>query len=191
MAAGMLHLHEGNWSKARSPLERSVSVLRTGQVLQMLSAAIASSAWILAQLGETGEALYWLREPKQLLERQETMGGLRGWAYHSLARTSLLLGGRNEAQCLGDRAIQSSPQGYASHALNRVGDVGTHADRFDAERGETHYREALALAEPRGMRSIAARCHLGLGELYHRNGRARTGSGAPRHRDDDVPSSWT
>jgi hypothetical protein len=44
------------------------------------------------------------------------------------------------------------------------------AERFDAERGEVHYRKALALAEPRGMRPLVAHCHLGLGELYGRLG---------------------
>lgn len=37
-------------------------------------------------------------------------------------------------------------------ALHLLGDVATHADRFDAESSEAHYRKALALAEPRGMR---------------------------------------
>jgi hypothetical protein len=31
--------------------------------------------------------------------------------------------------------------------------------------GEERYRNALALAEPRGMRPLMAHCHLGLGRL--------------------------
>ena len=42
---------------------------------------------------------------------------------------------------------------------------------FDGEGGETHYRNALALAEPRGMRPLVAHCHLGLGKLYRRTGK--------------------
>ena len=38
-------------------------------------------------------------------------------------------------------------------------------------RGEAHYRQALALAEPRGMRPLVAHCHLGLGKLYRRTGK--------------------
>ena len=38
-------------------------------------------------------------------------------------------------------------------------------------RGEAHYRKALALAEPRGMRPLVAHCHLGLGTLYRRIGK--------------------
>ena len=44
----------------------------------------------------------------------------------------------------------------------------THPARFDAERGEAHYRKALALAEPRGMRPLVAHCHLGLGQLFRK-----------------------
>jgi hypothetical protein len=42
--------------------------------------------------------------------------------------------------------------------------------RFDADSGETHYRQPLALGEPRGIRPLAAYCHLGLGKLDRRIG---------------------
>jgi hypothetical protein len=32
-----------------------------------------------------------------------------------------------------------------------LGDIATQSDRFDAESGEGHYRQTLALAEPRGV----------------------------------------
>jgi hypothetical protein len=36
---------------------------------------------------------------------------------------------------------------------------------------EAHYREALTLAEPRGMRPpLIAHCHFGLGKPYRRTG---------------------
>jgi len=84
----------------------------------------------------------------------------------------LLLGRLDEARSLGDRAIESSPghHGFTAHALHLLGDIATDPARFDAERGEAHYRGALALAEPRGMRPLVAHCHLGLGKLYRRTG---------------------
>jgi hypothetical protein len=54
--------------------------------------------------------------------------------------------------------------------LRLLGDIAAHPDRFDAETGEAHYRQALALAEPRGMRPLVAHCHLGLDRLYRRTG---------------------
>ena len=56
--------------------------------------------------------------------------------------------------------------------------MAAHPDRFDAERGEAHYRAALALAEPRGMRPLVARCYVGLGRLYRRTG---SGDEAQQH----------
>ena len=191
LAAGTLHLLKGDWAKARSLIEHGIAVLRTGNVVLLLPAAVASSAWVLAQLGEASEALNRLREGEQLLERQAARGivGYRGWAYHALGRACLLLGRLDEARRLGDRAVESSPghPGFAAHALHLLGDIATHPDRFDAERGEAHYRQALALAEPRGMRPLVAHCHLGLGKLYRRTGKREQAQRAPHHRDDDVP----
>jgi predicted protein tyrosine phosphatase len=59
----------------------------------------------------------------------------------------------------------------SDHSRLRHADIVTHADRLDAESGEVHYRKALAFAQPRGMRPLAAHCHLGLGKLYRRTGK--------------------
>ena len=87
-AAGMLHLLKGDWAKARSLIEHGIAVVRAGNVVLLLPWAVASSAWVLAQLGEASEALNRLREGEQLLERQAARGlvGHRGWAHHSLGR---------------------------------------------------------------------------------------------------------
>jgi tetratricopeptide (TPR) repeat protein len=174
-AAGRLHLLKGDWGKARSVIEHWIEVLRTGNVIIHLADAVAASTWAFAQLGEASEALNRLGEGEQLVERQAARGvmGHRAWTYHSLGRASLLLGRLDEARRLGDRAVESSPSqlGYAAHAQHLLGDIATHPDRFDAESGEAHYRQALALAEPRGMRPLVAHCHLGFGKLYRRTGK--------------------
>jgi len=173
--AATLHLLKGDWAKARSLIEHGIAVLRTGNVTILLSTAVASSVWVLAQLGEATEALNRLREGEQLVEQRAARGIFltRGWDYCSLGRAGLLLGRLDEAQRLADRAIESSPRhhGFAAHAQRLLGDIATHPNRFDAERGEAHYRQALALAEPRGMRPLIAHCHLGLGKLSRRTGK--------------------
>jgi class 3 adenylate cyclase/tetratricopeptide (TPR) repeat protein len=170
-AAGTVHLLKGDWAKARSLIEHGIAVLRTGSVVLLLPDMVAVSAWVLAQLGEASEALNRLREGEQLLERLATgIVGTCGWLYYSLGRASLLLGRLEEARRLGQRAIEFSPHhpGFAAHALHLIGDIATHPDRFDAESGKAHYHQALALAEPRGMRPLIAHCHLGLGKRYRR-----------------------
>jgi tetratricopeptide (TPR) repeat protein len=174
-AAGTLHRLKGDWAKARSLIEREMAVVRTGNIGLHLPQAVASSAWVLAQLGEATEALNRLREGEQLVERYATGGAVirLGWICAALSRASLLLGRVDEARRLSDRAMDASPRqpGFLAHARHLLGDIATHPGQFDRERGEAHYRQALALAEPRGMRPLVAHCHLGLGKLYRRTGK--------------------
>jgi tetratricopeptide (TPR) repeat protein len=169
--AGVLHIRKGDWAKARSWIEHGIAVLRSGNVVFLLPLAIASSAGLLAQLGEASGALDRLREAEQLLERQAPSG--IGPTYSALGRACLLLGRFDEARRLCVRALESAPgrPGFAAHALHLLGDIATHPDRLDAESGEVHYREALALASELGMRPLIAHCHLGLGKLYRRTGK--------------------
>jgi len=173
-AAGTVHLLRGDWAQARSLFEHAAAVVRAGNVGLLLPRSVASSAWVLAQLGEASEGLSRLREGEHLLEREPARGnlGFLGWFYVGLGRAALVLGRLDDAQRLGDRAVESSPRqlGFAAHALHLLGDIATHPDRFDAERGLAHYRQALALAETRGLRPLVAHCHLGLSTLYRRTG---------------------
>src|SRR5262249_61718870 len=59
------------------------------------------------------------------------------------------------------------PDGDKMQARCLAGDV---ASTGGAEDAEGYYRDALVLAEPRGMRPLVAHCHLGLGKLYRRTG---------------------
>jgi class 3 adenylate cyclase/tetratricopeptide (TPR) repeat protein len=174
LAASWLHLLKGDWTQASSLVEHGIVAYRTGNVFLNLPHAVASSAWALAQSGEASNALTRLREGEYLLEREGARGivGLHGEACHSLGRAALLLGRLDEARRLADRALTYSPShpGFAAHALHLLGDIATHPDRSDGESGEAHYRKALALAQPRGMRPLTAHCHLGLGRLYRRTG---------------------
>jgi len=174
-AAGTLHILKGDWAKARPSIERWMAAVQTGNIVLHLPAALASSALVLAQLGEASEALYRLSHGVQLLERQEASGiaAHRGWTSLPLARTCLLLGRLDQARLLTDPVIESLPSqpGFAAQALQLLGDVETHPDQFNADSGEAHYRKALALAEPRGMRPLVAHCHLGLGKLCRRTGK--------------------
>jgi hypothetical protein len=58
-------------------------------------------------------------------------------------------------------------RGIEVRALSLTADV---AATSGEENPEGYYREALALAEPRGMRPLVANCHFGLGKLYRRRG---------------------
>ena len=186
-AASWFHLLKGDWAEARSLNEHWIADVRTGNRVLDLPSAVASSAWALAQVGEASEAMIRLREGEAILDHHAAKGylGIVGWNYCELGRAALLLGRLDEAQSLGDRAVTCSPShpGFAAHARHLLGDIATHPDRFDAERGEAHYREALALAEPRRMRPSSPTAT----SASERSTAARE-SGTPRRSTS--PSRW-
>jgi tetratricopeptide (TPR) repeat protein len=144
LAVGTLHPMEGNWVKAHPLIERWIEVARKGNVALHLPWAVASSAWVLSELGQTSEALVRLREGEDLVDRQVTRGivGQSSWAYHALGRAALLLGRFDDAQRLSKRAIEMSTvqPGFRAHALHLAGDIALNVDPPDLERSEDHLR---------------------------------------------------
>jgi tetratricopeptide (TPR) repeat protein len=69
-----------------------------------------------------------------------------------------------------DLARQFKERGNEALALHQIGVVQAHAEPPDAAPAETHYQQALTLAEELGMRPLQAHCHLGLGTLYATTG---------------------
>ena len=174
LAASTLHLFRGDWAKTRLLIERWINLPQTLDIAVLLPWAVATSAWALAEIGEAGEALARLREGEQLLERQLARGivGHRAWGYHAVSRASLLLGRLDDTQRLSQRSIESAQRqpGFAAHALRLLGDIASHPDLFDAQRGIGYYQQALKIAEQHGMRPLIAHCYRGLGKLYGRIG---------------------
>ncbi len=60
--------------------------------------------------------------------------------------------------------------GRPRYALRLLGEIAARREPPEVGSAEDYYRQALALAEPRGMRPLIAHCHLGLGKLYRRTG---------------------
>jgi tetratricopeptide (TPR) repeat protein len=171
-AASVLHLLKGDWAKACTQIDKWIATLQIGNI--QLPWAVTSSAWALAQIGQASEALKLVRQGEQLLEHQAAKGIVahRSWAYLAVGRACLLLGRLDDARRLGDRSVESAQRqpGFAAHAQRLLGDIAAHPGRFNAESSATHYRQALTLAQIRGMRPLVAHCHIGLGTLWQRVG---------------------
>ena len=84
---------------------------------------------------------------------------------------SRLADARETATSVLARARQQKERTYEAWALRVLGDVALHADSPESEQAESHYRQALAVADELGMRPLVAHCHLGLGTLYRKVGR--------------------
>jgi tetratricopeptide (TPR) repeat protein len=156
------HWLKGDWAKTQFPFEHWIN----------MPWAVASSAWSLAQDGDSVEALNRILKAEQLLENQAAsgIGQHRSWAYAALSRAYLLLDRLDDAQRLARRSFESSQHqpGFTAHALCLLGDLEISRDRFDGAEAATHYREASALAQSHGMLPLAAQCHFGLGRLHQR-----------------------
>jgi DNA-binding SARP family transcriptional activator/tetratricopeptide (TPR) repeat protein len=193
--ASMLHLFKGDWAEAHTLIECWLAAARAGNVSLQVPYALAASAWALAKLGADGEAEKRLREGEEILALHAARGIVAACAqaYHALGRANLVLGRLDEAQRLADRVGETSPchPGFAAWGWHLRGDIASHPDRLDAEQADAHYRQALGLAEPRGMRLLAAHCHLGLGQLYRNAGcdqaRAHLDAAAAMYRDMEAP----
>ena len=65
-----------------------------------------------------------------------------------------------------EQAQERKQRGVQAHALRLLGDIAMQRDPLDVEQAETHYQQALSLANELGMRPLQAHCHRGLGTLY-------------------------
>jgi tetratricopeptide (TPR) repeat protein len=191
IAASTLHVLKGDWAKARSVIEHQIAVSRAGNVVLHLTYAVASSAWALAQLGESSEVLTRLREGEELLERQAGRGlvGQLAWGYHSLGRACLLLGRLDEGRgawatarsnSLGVTRIRGPCAAPARRHRDPSRPVRCRERRGPLPQGAGAWRAARHAPArrplpPRPRQALPA----------HRQ--APAGAGTSHHRDHDVP----
>jgi predicted ATPase/class 3 adenylate cyclase len=171
---GILYLAKGD-------LEAAVRLLEAGRALCRAADNRNWSEIIAGALGEAyghagrlEEALALLEEALRAAVRR---GALNFQTEHArqLSAVYLLTGRLEEAwqhACQAhDLARKQQARGLEAAALFQLGAVHAHASPPDVSQAEMGYREALALAESRGMRPLVAHCHLGLGKLYRRTGK--------------------
>ncbi|MGH8070808.1 MAG: hypothetical protein ACRERE_37350 [Candidatus Entotheonellia bacterium] len=88
----------------------------------------------------------------------------------SLGEAQLLAGHLEAAYTLAEHALalarKHQERGHQAYALRLLGDIAARHDPLKAELAEGYFRQALALAEALGMRSLQAHCNRDLGTLY-------------------------
>jgi class 3 adenylate cyclase/DNA-binding winged helix-turn-helix (wHTH) protein/tetratricopeptide (TPR) repeat protein len=171
---GNLYLAQGDLEPAIRVLEQGLALCRASGERTNLRPIAAGLGYAYALQGRLAEGWVLLEEASSEDIRTGGLGGHTGrltW----LSEVCRLAGrgeeaGQHARQTL-DLARQQKQRGNEAHALHQLGVVQAHADPPDTEQAETHYQQALALAEELGMRPLQAHCHLGLGTLYARIGR--------------------
>src|SRR5207249_5013936 len=162
---GGLYLHKGDFPKAIPALERGLEVCQIWDI-RAYAPAIASALGASYTLsGRVGDAL-------PLLEQYASKGvsAQQSRCVPWLSEAYLLAGRVDDAMRLAQHALDLSHahryRGNEAYALRLLGEIAMRRDPSDIAPAETHYQQALALAEELGMRPLQAHCHRGLGTLY-------------------------
>jgi tetratricopeptide (TPR) repeat protein len=166
----------GHLYLAQGDLDAAIRMLEPGLALCRAADETPWSVPIAGNLGEAYGRAGRFTESFALLDEalRRHIGGLfrQAGPTRQLSTVHLLAGHFDEAwqhahQAL-DLARQEKTPGVEAEVLFQLGAVHSYASPLGVLRAETRYQEALALAEPRGMRPLIAHCHLGLGALYGR-----------------------
>jgi tetratricopeptide (TPR) repeat protein len=174
-AVGFRSLCQGDLHQAIPVLERALD-LAQGAHLRLIVPQVTSplgAAYALA--GRTAEGLPLL---EQAVEQAMAMRLMMDHALRIawLGEAYLLAGRLDEAYTQAQRVLEFSrahkERGHEAYALRLLGELHVRREPSEVEPAETHYRQALILAEELGMRPLQAHCHLGLGTLYAKSGQA-------------------
>ena len=171
---GQLYLSQGDLEHAVRVLERGLALCRATGDRNWLQIIVASLGSAYALQGHLAEGRTLLEEG---ISESIRTGELRGNAARlaQLSEVCRLSGHGDDAlqhaRHALDLARQQKARGDEAQALHQLGVVHAHADPPDVAQAETHYQQALALAEELGMRPLVAHCHHGLGRLYAQSGR--------------------
>jgi len=169
-ALGRTHFRHGDFQRAVPVLERGLELDRAWQFATHISACAAVLGTAYAISGRLDEATQLVAVAIESFRRRPNQ--FQPALFLLCAGTTSLSAGRiGEAAGHAQEALaftrRLGARGNEAHALCLCGDVASIAGAEDAE---GYYRQALALAEPRGMRPLIAHCHLGLGKMHYRMG---------------------
>jgi tetratricopeptide (TPR) repeat protein len=166
---GRLALRQGDASTAVAMFARGLGVCQDAHIHLLLPfvASDLGAAYLLA--GRMAEALPLL---EQAVAQTTTTGRVSHLALFTvqLGRGYLRAGRLEDALQRAHHALTLTrthkERGYQAHTLRLLGEIHVQHRSPDVTPAETHYRQALALAEELGMRPLQAHCHHGLGTIY-------------------------
>jgi tetratricopeptide (TPR) repeat protein len=165
---GRAHLFRGDFPRAARVLERSLQLGRTWQFVDRTPECAAALGYAYALAGRTEESLALVAGAVN--EFRAGLGRYSPTYLLTFAGWVFLLAGRIDEATDYAREILAITRRLGageSRALCLTADI---AAASGAENAEHYYREALALAEPRGIRPLVAHCHFGLAKLYRQRG---------------------
>ena len=172
---GFVYLVRGDVDEAIGLLEQAASLCREGRFPIYSPLIIASLGSAHAMRGRQDAALPLL---EQAVAEAQAIKQVFGYPLMLIqtGAVHLEIGQLAEADRYGSAALELTRRhggrGDEAWALHLLGEIAARLDPPEHERALERFVEALALAEELGMAPLQARCHLSLGVLHHRAGRA-------------------
>jgi tetratricopeptide (TPR) repeat protein len=170
---GLLALRKGDLHRALFLLERAVGISQEAGFPAWfpLMAGALGAAYTLS--GRVADAVRLLMQALEQTIATEMLG-FQALCSLPLGEAHLLADRLEEAHALAEQALTLArahqERGNQAYAVRLLGDIAARREPPESASAETHYRQALALAEELGMRPLQAHCHLGLGTLYVQTG---------------------
>jgi class 3 adenylate cyclase/tetratricopeptide (TPR) repeat protein len=177
---GLPPLRQGELPRALPRLERAVAICQEADLPAWFPRMVVPLGAAYTLSGRVADAVTLLTQAMEQATAMELVNFQAG-CHLSLGEAQLLADCLEEARALAERALELARQhrqrGNEGYALRLLGEIAAQREPPHVAEAESHYRQALTLAEELGMRPLMAHCHLGLGALYakaERHERART-----------------
>jgi tetratricopeptide (TPR) repeat protein len=168
---GQVHVARGDFPRAARVIEQSLQLGRTWQFVDRTPDVAAALGAACALTGRTEQALALVADAVKAFRARQGHGFGADYIPLWAGRAYLAAGQIDEATSYAREALalrrRLGGRGIGVRALSLTAEI---AAATGAENAEDYYREALALAEPRGMRPQVAHCHFGLGKLHRCRG---------------------
>jgi tetratricopeptide (TPR) repeat protein len=167
LGLGVVHLLRGDLEQAESALQRGLAIPGLEDHVILVQASRACLAYVQALSGRPDEAIPSLEGVVAQASVMRTVGPPRIITYLGEA---YLLGGRPiDAARQAARALalarDRGERGNEAWALRLAGEVALRENLGDGARARDHFRRALELTGPLGMRPLEAHCRAGLGAV--------------------------
>jgi len=172
--AGLVWLRRGHLERAFGYLGPSLEACREKPLDVWRPVPASLLGLTQALLGKLDEAMPLLRDGVHLSEVLGVNAYLALWTLNlaeGLITAGQLDQARETARHALDLAVSHKERGHQAWALRLLGELSAMREPPEVGEAEAYFGQALALAEPRGMRPLVAHCHLGLGTLYRRTGK--------------------
>ena len=192
---GLLCLRQGDLPKALLRLERALGLCQEADLPVMFPKMAAALGAACILVGRVADAVPLLTQAMAQTTASD-MAVFQALCRLSLGEAQMLAGHLEEAHALAEQALAHArahqERGHEAYALRLLGAIAAHRDLPERESTETHYRQALTLAEALGMRPLQAHCHRGIGALYATIGqreqaRQELTTAVEMYRDMDMP----